>query len=200
MQEVTVILGITAALLHGVAYVLYNLQAKKGQSSPNAVSWSIWAFLAILNAFSYREMSGDLVATLQFITGSVACTFTFFFALFIGSFSWPEREDWYCFALGLMAGLVWWKLKSAAGANMVILVAFLISFFPTLRGVWKDPSKETSRPWTIWSVAFVITTANVVLRDCKPIALLMPIVLLIAHGSIAVLSRKGRKIRFVNLG
>ena len=38
MQELTIALGLTAALLHGVAYVLYNVQTKMGKSNPNAAS------------------------------------------------------------------------------------------------------------------------------------------------------------------
>lgn len=196
MQELTIALGLTAALLHGVAYVLYNVQAKLGKSSPNAASWSVWAFLATLNALSYREMSGDVVAALQFFTGSVACILTFLYVLTIGKFSRLKPKEWGLFALGLLATVVWWKFRSATGANMIVLVAFLISFIPTFEGVWRDPFKETPRSWTLWTLAFLVTTTNVVLRDGKPIALLTPIVLLIAHGSIALLSTQSRKAKF----
>ncbi|MEK7659843.1 MAG: hypothetical protein AAB343_01430 [Patescibacteria group bacterium] len=107
MQELTIALGLTAALLHGVAYFLYNRQTKLGHSSPNASSWSIWVFLATLNALSYREMSGDAVATLQFFTGSVACILTFLYVLTIGKFSRLKPKEWGLFALGLLATLVW---------------------------------------------------------------------------------------------
>lgn len=196
MKEFSLVLGVAAALLHGVAYVLYNVQAKLGKSSPNAASWSVWAFLATLNAFSYREMSGDVVATLQFFIGSVACVLTFFYALTIGNFSWLKPKEWGLFALGLLATIVWWQVRSVAGANMIVLAAFLISFIPTLEGVWRDPSKETSRSWMLWAVAFFMTTTNVVLRGGKPIALITPGVLCIAYGSIALLSTQKRKERF----
>ena len=143
MQELTIALGLTAALLHGGAYVLYNVQAKLGKSSPNAASWSIWAFLAILNALSYREMSGDVVATLQFFTGSIACLLTFLYVLTIGEFSKLKPKEWGLFALGLLATLMWWKFRSATGANMIVLAAAFVSFIPTLEGVWRDPFKET---------------------------------------------------------
>ena len=196
MQELTIALGLTAALLHGVAYVLYNVQTKMGKSSPNAASWSVWAFLATLNALSYREMSGDVVVALQFFTGSVACILTFLYVLTIGKFSKLKPKEWGLFALGLLATLVWWKFRSATGANMIVLVTFLISFIPTFEGVWRDPFKETPRSWMLWTLAFLVTTTNVVLRDGKLVALITPIVLLISHGSIAVLSTQKRKERF----
>jgi hypothetical protein len=196
MHELTVALGLMAALLHGVAYVLYSVQTKIGKSSPNAASWSIWAFLATLNALSYHEMSGDLVASLQFFTGSVACILTFLYVLTIGKFSKLKPKEWGLFVLGLLATLVWWKFRSATGANLIVLVAFIISFIPTFEGVLRDPFKETSSSWILWTLAFLVTTTNVVLRDSKPIALLTPIVLLIAHSSIAILSTQSRKARF----
>ncbi|MEK7100782.1 MAG: hypothetical protein AAB921_01650 [Patescibacteria group bacterium] len=196
MQELTIALGLTAALFHGVAFILYNVQSKIGKSSPNAASWSIWAFLATLNALSYREMTGDVVATLQFFTGSVGCILTFLYVLAIGKFSWLKLREWGLFALGILATLVWWKFRSATGANMIVLVAVIISFIPTFEGVLRDPFKETPRSWILWTLAFLVATTNVVLRDGKPIALLTPIVLLIAHGSIAILSTQSRKAKF----
>ncbi len=196
MQELTIALGLTAALLHGVAFILYNVQSKIGQSKPNAASWSIWAFLSTLNALSYREMTGDVVATLQFFTGSVGSILTFLYVLIIGKFSKLKPGEWGLFALGLLATLVWWKFRSATGTNMIVLVAVIISFIPTLEGVWRDPFRETPRSWILCTLAFLVATTNVVLRDGKPIALLTPIVLLIAHGSVALLSTQSRKAKF----
>ena len=141
-------------------------------------------------------MSGDVVVALQFFTGSVACILTFLYVLIIGKFSKLKPREWGLFALGLLATLVWWKFRSATGANMIVLVAFFISFIPTFEGVWRDPFKETPRSWMLWTLAFLVTTTNVVLRDGKLIALIAPIVFLIAHGSIAILSTQKRKARF----
>ena len=126
-KELTLVLGVSAALLHGVAYLLYNIQTKLGQSHPNVVSWSIWAFLATLNAFSYREISG-IVAGLQFFIGSAGCILTFLYALWIGTFERPKPKEWRVFALGCLASLVWWIFRSAASANMIILPPFPLSF------------------------------------------------------------------------
>lgn len=200
MEELTIALGVAAALIHGVGYILYNIQTKSGKSVPNVASWSILAFLATLNAFSFNKMSGDLIVTLQFITGSVACTITFFYALGTGKFSWPERKEWICALIGLTAGLVWWKYQNATMASMIILVAFLFSFIPTFRGVLRDPFKEAPIPWIIWTLAFSVTAVNIVLRvklgKAEPIAFVMPTVLFFVHGGIAVLSTKRRKKRF----
>ncbi len=196
MHKLTFFLGVLVAVLHGSAFIIYNIQTKQGKSDPNPVSWSIWAFLATMNALTYREMSGDVVATFQFYTGSVACTLTFLYVLAIGEFAWLEPEEWLLFLLGLAASLVYWKFRNATGGNLIILVAFLISFYPTFKAVLENPFKETPTAWNIWTLALFLNVVNIALRGGEPIAFLMPGVLLICHWSIAWLSRPKRKEQF----
>lgn len=200
MHKLAIVIAVCAAILHGVAYLLYNRQAKLGSSKPNAASWSLWAFLATLNALSYFQMSGDVVASLQFMTGSVACMLTFIYVLFIGKFSRLTPKECALFALGLLAILIWWALRSATSANMIVLLAFLISFKPTLDGVKANPFKESPLPWVLWTIAFSMSTVNVLLSidmgTTKLIGLITPLVLLICHGAIAFLCRQRRKESF----
>lgn len=196
MHGLTILLGVTAALLHGVAFTLYSIQTKMGQSSPNPASWALWAFLAVINALTFHGMTNALV-TLQFFTGSVGCLATFLFALAIGKFSWPTTKEWRLFGLGVLGTLVWWIFKSATGANMIIFVALTISFIPTYEGVWRDPHKETPRSWVLWTLAFLVTTINVIVNwKGQPLNLVMPIGGAILHGTVAVLSTQNRKERF----
>lgn len=195
MGTVSLILGITAALLHGIAYLLYNVQTKLGQSNPNAASWSIWAFLSTLNALTFAASSGDFVAALQFYTGSVACILTFFYVLVIGRFAWPKPKDWAMFGIGFLASIVWWWSRSASAGNFIVLIAFVISFLPTLEGVWKDPANEKPLAWILWSVALLVTSVNVVILG-KTGSLLTPFVLLLLHGAVAFLSRSRLRKQF----
>lgn len=195
-MSIALVLGVTAAVLHGIAYYLYNRQAKLGQSGPIVASWGVWVFMATLNAFSFRAMSGDWVATLQFFTGSVACTITFFYVLAIGRFSWPKPKEWGSLGIGLAAVVVWQLVGNSAGAtfaNMLGLLAFVVSFKPTFDGVRRDPNIEKPLPWAMWTMAFTITLTNVLMRHGISMSLVSPAVLLASHGSIAILSRESRK-------
>ncbi len=174
------------------------IQAKLGHSKPNVVSWVLWTFLALLNALSYREMSGNLVATLQFYTGTIACIVTTCYVAIIGKFSLKiSKKEFRLFILGLFAIVVWWIFRSATGANMIVLLAAILSAIPTYEGVRKDPFKERSLPWMLWTIAFGVTSTNVVLTSSNPIALITPIVLIVAHGAIGMLATKKRKERFL---
>ena len=138
-------------------------------------------------------MSGDTVVTLQFFTGSVACIVTFFYVLLIGKFSKLKFLEWFLLFSGLVASIVWWQLQSATWANMIALAAFVISFIPTFEKVRKNPLVESPLPWVLWTVALTMTTFNLALRDSKSTAYLMPVTLILAHASIAFLSRENRK-------
>lgn len=196
METFSVILGITAALLHGSGYLIYNIQTKLGKSEPRIITWLIWVFLTILNALSYNVMSGDFVAALQFFMGSVACIATFLYVIMIGKFKKPEKHDWLMFGLAALAMAIWVIFRSATGANMIILLATAISFMPTLKGVWKNPFVETPLAWNLWTIAYAISTTNLLLRDCPAVAFIGPVAMIFAHGAIAVLSTESRKRRF----
>ena len=196
MINLTIFLGVVAALLHGTAYVLYNLQAKAGSSVPNPASWVVWAFLSVLNASSFFSMSGFL-PSLQFLTGSAACITTLIYVIFIGKLSWPTEKEWVILMLGLLGAIVWWEFRSATGGNLITTAAFIISSVPTISGVKENPFKETSRPWTIWTIASIATSINVSLQH-KWWSLVAPVVLTFVHGGVAFLSRGERKKKFAN--
>ncbi|OGF26047.1 hypothetical protein A2303_04575 [Candidatus Falkowbacteria bacterium RIFOXYB2_FULL_47_14] len=195
-MELATIFGVMAALLHGTSYFLYNLQAKSGKSTPNIASWGIWVFLAALNAFSFREMSGNTVLALQFFTGSGACALTFLYVLSIGKFARPKPREAVVLALGLFSAAVWWIFRSAAGANMIVLLALIISFFPTWEGVWRDPYKETPLTWVLWTAAYGFTIIAVIIKHGQLLSFFTPVACLIMHGAVAILSTEKRKTRF----
>jgi hypothetical protein len=194
MNGAAVVFGILAAVMHGTAFVIYCIQTKLGSSKPNAATWSLWAFLATVNALTYKGVSGDIVATLQFFMGSAACIGTFLFALAIGKFSRLKVFEWSLFALGMVASVIWLVFRNAVFANMIVLVTIAISFVPTVVGVWRDPHQEAPFPWVIWTSAYLLTTLTVVMRwHGEKAALVAPIFLLLAHGWVVWLSAPGRK-------
>ncbi|MFH1099153.1 MAG: hypothetical protein V1723_04545 [Candidatus Uhrbacteria bacterium] len=191
VDRFTLTLGVAAALLHGAGYLVYNIQTKLGKSNPNTATWGIWVFLATLNAFSYRAMSGDTVIAFQFFTGSVACVLTFLYVLAIGKFAWPKREDWEVFALSALAAIIWYVYRNATYANMIVAVTLALSMIPIFRDVWTNPRVEHPFAWWLWTAAFVVTTVNVVLRGRGQLPnLVLPIGGAVLHGAVAVLARR----------
>ncbi|MFA4846109.1 MAG: hypothetical protein WC654_06150 [Patescibacteria group bacterium] len=187
--DITVVIGIVAVLIHLAGYTLYNIQAHRGHSTPNLTSWGLWAFLAALSALTYSAFSHDLVTTSIFYAGTAAQIFTLLFALSTGKFTAPKREEYIVILLALIAIYIWWSDRNAGGANLVLLAATLLGGVPTILGVWRNPKLEKPVPWLLWSLAFLLTIVNVVLRgNGFALNLAMPVAGLVLHGTVAILA------------
>jgi hypothetical protein len=192
-MDATVVLGLFGSAVHLTSYGLYNRQVFLGQSRPNTATWILWAFLATLNSTSYLMMSHDWIKSATPIAGALACLFTLGFSFFRGKLSRLTRFDWAVLAIGIAAGLIWWVTKSAGWANMLLQAAFVLSNFPTYRGVWRDPSTEKPLPWFGFALAYAIGTATVLLRwSGNWMDLGYPVISLVADGGVgaAVLLRR----------
>ena len=186
-----VFLSILAAVFHGVAYAIYLHQVFGGGSIPNPASWTIWAFLSILNAITFWKGSRDGLATAQFFTGSVACFVVWVFALGAGKFAPLDTMAWAVLVLSLLACAVWYFTRSAIYANLVVGGILLISSVPTIAGVWHNSNVEQSLPWWLWTTAFVITSVNVYRRTDRTksrwwFLMVVPIFGIAIHGAVAI--------------
>lgn len=196
MDRVSLALGIAAACIHVTAYALYNIQSKKGQSKPNAATWGIWAFLVVLNAMTYREVSHSILVALPYYTSSISCLLTFCYLLVTGKYDWPEWRDWVYAGLAAIGGVIWLVFHHAGYANLVITGAILLSFEPTYKTVWRNPHKEKPGPWVLWALAFIVITANVAHQRRGFMAFVSPVSLCLAHYAVAMLCSRRRKENF----
>ena len=174
-----VVLPLVASAIHALGFWRYNSQAKAGSSKPNFVSWAIWAFLASLNALSFRAITSSVVAATPFV-GAVGCIGTFIHALVTGKFEWPDWKEWAILAISLVTVVVW-KFYSPLYANLVLVSAFVFSCWPSWKGVWKNPTKEKALPWLLWGSAYGLTTLAIFLGSGLSLKLTMPIISTLAH-------------------
>lgn len=191
-------LPVTAALIHGTGFVLYNIQAEKGDSKPNPVSWLLWAFLSTLNAVTFIKLHDNgIIATLQFITGSLGCIGTFGYVLITGKFGWPKWYDVVAAAVGIY-GIYVWKTAGLDRAYLLFVAIIIWSFLPTVWLVLKDPRKEKQTAWWFWTVAFSITAVYVYFfRGGWTTSMIVPIGATLAHGIVPVLVTERRKARWI---
>ena len=187
--------SVLAAVFSGVAYVLYLHQVYAGGSVPNPASWTVWAFLAGLNAITFWKGSKDGLATAQFFTGAVGCFVVWAFALSMGKFAPLDTMAWSVLLLCVAACLVWWKTKNAIYANLVLSGTLAVSFVPTIVGVWQDGKTEQPIPWYLWTAAFAITSINVFRRTDRTklhwwFLMVVPVLGTILHGIVALNSAR----------
>ncbi len=189
MGELSLALAVFAMVLHASAFVLYSIEVNRGSSKPNPASWGVWAFLAVVNAASFSMMA-DWVASMQFFVGSAGCVLTFLYALFAGKFSRLEPFEQAFLIAGIIAVILWWYFRSAELANLIVVAAIFVSFWPTLAMVMRNPKGESALPWRLWTTAFGIMIVNLILTDAfvgdqSMLSFVAPALLFIAHGAVA---------------
>ena len=186
-----ILLSITSGFLNILAFTIYNWKIIKGKANPNITAWALWAFITVLNFASYKAMSGDWVKSLLPTVSSIQCIITFFLALKTGAKKGGDRNDLLVFILGSIASIVWWSLKSATAANIMLQLAITLGFIPQFKSVWKKPESEIALCWFIWTSSFVLSTIVVILRwRGQPQNLAYPVNCLWMHLTVALLATR----------
>jgi hypothetical protein len=194
MNALAIALGIVAGAMHVVAYLVYNKQMLRGESSPNAATWTMWSFISTLNAATYLFMSEDIVKAILPVASTVACLGTFTYSIIKGKLSRLDRIDSIALGLGIIAALAWFYYKSPTISNMLLQIPIAISFVPTWRGVIRNPKVERALPWIIWSSAYIVNITAVILRwKGQPQDLVYPINCLFLHGGVGLLTFRKSK-------
>lgn len=189
-------LAIIAAVLHGTAYCIYVFQVYGGDSVPNPASWTVWMILATLNALTFWKGSKSALATAQFFTGAVASAIVWAYSLVADRFTPLDTMGWIVLLSCLIVIIIWKSTGKATYANIVIGIILIVSFVPTVLGVWKDPSVEEALPWGIWTLAFLATTINGFRRRREEhevdwrLMLFVPVTMLFAHGIVGILAEQ----------
>lgn len=155
-QEKSRICAVLAGFLSVLAFMLYNWKNFAGQTHPNVSSWAVWGFITVLNFTSYKKMTGDWVKSVLPTVDSALCIVTAILALHTGSIRSLSVTDQACFWLGVSAGAGWWVFKSASFAQVLLQLALIVGFIPTLAGVWHQPEIEPSQSWLLWTGSFVV--------------------------------------------
>jgi hypothetical protein len=191
------IMAIIAGAMHVIAFAIYNWQMLKGKSTPNTVTWTLWVFLTVMNVFSYLDMSGNLVKSILPVASSAACVATFLFVLSKKKFEkFEDWEDYAALVTGLIAGFVWWYFHSSEYANYVLQIAITISFYPTIKGVKRNPKKEKGLPWYIWSGGYVFMIVAVCFNwNGQYKELVYPVNCLWLHAVVGILTLRNPSIK-----
>ena len=187
-----VYLALVLAAFGAYAYVRDTL---RGRTSPNRVSWSLWAVEGILGFGVEIQQHVGLAAYMTLMLGLVPC------AIVIASFKNPNAVwriggfDIACGAIAV-AGLVFWAF---AREPTVALVSFVcadqVAGLPTVRKSWLAPSTETSRVFAMGCINCVITVLT--LKVVTTAGVLFPGCVAVADFVIAtlIISRVGPRVR-----
>jgi uncharacterized membrane protein YadS len=187
-------LAIIASLIHISAFIVYNKDIFQGKNRPSPVSWFLWAFITVLNFTSYKVMNNDWIVAILPTVSSAMCIFTFAFLIFSAlrlkrKIQKPDKGDIVVLLIGIVAIVVWQIFKSAIYANLIVQGCFTFSCIPTIRSAWRNPRNEKPLPWFMWTCAFLVGLAAVILRwNQLFFSLIYPINAAVCHFGIAILA------------
>ena len=186
--QLSIGLAVSASVLQLAAYATYSRRVIRGLVQPNFATWSIWGLIILLNASSYLVMSADWVKSLLPLANAAGCLITAGVVLSRARKSPLGLEDKAALGIAVLAAIVW-SAFSAAPANLVVQICFVVGFVPTYRSVLAHPSREAPMPWFLWSAAYVLSTTVVILRwTGRYEELIYPALSVIWHLGVALLS------------
>lgn len=193
--------AIVAASMHVAAFLLYQKNMAQGAAKPNPATWILWSFLTTLNCLTYFIDNGDPVKSALPIASSLANIYVLTMAIRLGKFRALDRLESVILVLGIFIGFIWTFYHNAKLANLLLQVPITLSFWPTYRGVWRDPTTETRIfPWYLWSVAYLFSLVAIFLQwKYTPQTtdglhqLVYPIVCFVLHGGVGILAQRHPK-------
>jgi hypothetical protein len=197
-----VALAITAALLQATGYLLYARLFLRKIIRPNAASSFMFAYgTALLVLLEYSDGGSwpmlALPATCATLSIGIALL-----CLRKGATEPVDKVEATAFSADLWLTLLWAGIAFGYGDISPFSAGFLIAgnattltaFFPVLRSTWRTPERERPEPWLVWTTAYSLLTVVTMLvdRGRHPALLAYPLLSVALHGTIAMLSLRGR--------
>lgn len=140
--------GIIAGILQAFSAIPYIRDMFVGKTRPNAVSYVIWGFLALIAVFAQLSAGASwsiiLIAVVAFNTCFIA-------TLSLVGYGYTKYGlvDWVCLALGVVAIVVWQITSNPITALLFAVSANIISAIPTVVKTYREPHTELAFAWLI---------------------------------------------------
>lgn len=194
--------GVTAFLLHLLAYGMYAREVLRERVKPNAATWGMWLVGSVVEWQTYDHMMGAHWSTsaLPFacVLGLVAI-----FAATIASqmrerargstkkvYHKPEWQDWGLVSFDLFALWLWLSFDMAEQANTIAVATTIVTFIPIWRTTWREPQSERPAMWLIWSAAYACMFTALLLGESENMWWqgFYPAYYFLLHGVVAILA------------
>ena len=184
-----------AVVLAGVGGWGYIRDTLRGVTSPNRVTWSLWALEGILGFAVEIQQHVGLASLMTLMLGLVP------FLVLVASFKNPQSVwrigafDILCGSIAL-AGLVFWAFVNEPTVALISFVAAdQVASLPTLRKSWLAPSTESPRLFVLGAFNCAITLMT--LKVFSTAGALFPGCVLFTDSlmSVLIVSRVGPRAR-----
>lgn len=152
-------LSAIAVILTFVGYTPYYKDIINGKTRPHVYSWGLWSILTIvLVALQLKGGAGPAIWVS--VAAGLLCGGVALLALKNGRKE-ITRSDTVVALLSLIAIACWLIADQPVTAMILLIVADMLAFIPTVRKSWFKPHKETLSLYLITTVRFLLALGAV---------------------------------------
>jgi hypothetical protein len=169
-------LGATALIV--IAYIPYIRDILKEKTHPHAYSWFTSGLLTII-AFGLQVSKGAGWGAVPTFVAGVAGLLIFILS-FIRKRSPITKSDTFFFLLALFATALWLIANQPVLSVILVSIADIVAFIPTIRKSWKKPNQETSFTYFVNSLRFAVSAIAV--QKYSVVTVLYPVSQALADG------------------
>lgn len=149
------ILGILSVLIAFTGYIPYYKDVLTGKTKPHTFSWLVW-FLT--SAVSFAGQVSDNAGPGAWVMGIIALSS---FGVFVLSLKMGEKNivliDYICLGISLIAIISWILTKTPLYAIILVTIADVFGFLPTIRKSFRKPYEESLLVYVTSILQFVIS-------------------------------------------
>lgn len=137
--------------------ILYIVNIQKKTISLNLGSRIIWIFLEIIDVVSYLNIIDENIKWLMAITSMVWMITIVILAFKKSRFTKITWFDKILLWLGIITIIIWLISKSYIVTNLLLQIAFIIWYIPTISWIYKKEIKEKILPRTSTAFGLIIS-------------------------------------------
>jgi hypothetical protein len=168
------VLGIVTIIMWIVSYIPYLTDMFKGKTKPHIFTWVIWwtvSFIMFLGQQSNGAWAGSRTTAVAWLLCTIVAVYSFFHK----GIRIITRSDYILTWLAIVAIVIYLYTDNRRRSVMLLNIADILSFAPTIRKSWSNPHTETISMYAINALKFIIviiataqysfiTTSNNILR------------------------------------
>ena len=183
------VMSFVAVVMTFVSYVPYYRDILRNKTHPHIYSWSLWCLLTIL-IVALQIKGGAGLAT--YVTAAVGLLC---FGVVILSFKNGRKDitlsDTIVAILGLVAIGCWLIVDQPIVSMILVVIADLLAFVPTVRKSWHKPHTETLSLYITSALQFSL--ALMAIKEYTILSSLWPASWVIANGLFSIMLIYRRK-------
>jgi len=190
-MDLKVFFGLASVVMTFIQFGPYIRDILTRKTFPHAFSWFVWGLPCCI-VFAAQLAEGGAAGAWATGFTTVACTAIFFLSLYFGDHD-IHLIDWICLILAISAILIWAITKDPLGAVILITLADVLGFVPTMRKSWHKPQEETLSSYFVAGFKWIL--ALMAFQKLSLVLWLYPVSMIFANWFLVlILMRKYKRV------